>query len=102
MVSALLRLLCRDVKASNILLTRDGEAKVADVGLATMRDGFSSAHATTGTFLYAAPEILMGRPSTAKVPLSPKPLIRHRTPIPCGAHPRANPASCTLDETYAH
>ena len=61
----------RDVKTSNILLTRDGGAKVADVGLATMTDGFSSAHPATGTFLYAAPEVLMGRPSTAKVTMYP-------------------------------
>ena len=66
-MTSLLLLLRRDVKTSNILLTRNGEAKVADVGLATMTDGFSSAHATTGTFTYAAPEILMGQPSTAKV-----------------------------------
>ena len=60
------------MKTSNILLTRDGQAKVADVGLATMADSFSSPHLATGTFLYAAPEILMGRPSTAKV-LLPQP-----------------------------
>lgn len=57
----------RDVKSSNILLTRDNAAKVADVGLATMTDYFSSSSNTHGTFLYAAPEVLMGRPSTAKV-----------------------------------
>jgi len=54
------------VKTSNILLTAEGSAKVADVGLATMADHFSSAR-TAGTFLYAAPEILMGQPSTFKV-----------------------------------
>ncbi len=57
----------RDVKTSNILLTKDGQAKIADVGLATMTDAFSSAHMATGTFLYAAPEILLGQPSTEKV-----------------------------------
>ena len=59
----------RDVKTSNILLTRAGAAKIADVGLATMTDGFSSASNAHGTFLYAAPEVLMGKPSTAKVSL---------------------------------
>jgi hypothetical protein len=58
---------CRDVKTSNILLTKGGAAKVADVGLATMTDCFSSASNAHGTFLYAAPEVLMGKPSTAKV-----------------------------------
>ena len=60
-------LLRRDVKSSNILLTRDGAAKVGDVGLAMMTDYFSSASAATGTFAYAAPEILMGKPTTSKV-----------------------------------
>ncbi len=58
----------RDVKSSNILLTREGVAKVGDVGLAVMTDYFSSASAATGTFAYAAPEILMGKPTTEKVP----------------------------------
>ena len=61
------RLPDRDVKSSNILLTRDNVAKVADVGLATMTDYFSSSSNAHGTFLYAAPEVLMGKPSTAKV-----------------------------------
>jgi serine/threonine protein kinase len=56
----------RDVKSSNILLTREGVAKVGDVGLAMMTEYFSSASAATGTFAYAAPEILMGKPATNK------------------------------------
>ena len=32
-----------------------------------MTDYFSSASAATGTFAYAAPEILMGKPTTEKV-----------------------------------
>ena len=70
--------MCRDVKTSNILLTKDGQAKIADVGLATMTDAFSSAHMAIGTFLYAAPEILLGQPSTEKVPCqgSKSPTIR--------------------------
>ena len=57
----------RDVKSSNILLTREGVAKVGDVGLAIMTGYFSSASAATGTFAYAAPEILMGKATTNKV-----------------------------------
>jgi serine/threonine protein kinase len=66
-LSSELRVARRDVKSSNILLTRDGTAKVGDVGLAVMTDYFSSASAATGTFAYAAPEILMGKPTTSKV-----------------------------------
>ncbi len=58
--------LCRDVKPSNILLTEDGRAKVSDMGL-SRAEFFSSSHAVAGTFLYAAPEVLLGRPSNDKV-----------------------------------
>ena len=55
------------MNTSNVLLTREGSAKVADVGLATMTDYFSSATACPGTFMYVAPEVLMGRSSNTKV-----------------------------------
>ena len=57
---------CRDVKSSNILLTKEGVAKVADVGLASMTDQFSTSRGA-GTFTYAAPEILLGEPCSEKV-----------------------------------
>ena len=55
----------RDVKPSNILLTEDGRAKVSDMGL-SRADFFSSTTAFAGTFMYAAPEVLLGRPSNDK------------------------------------
>ena len=61
------------MKTSNVLLTREGSAKVADVGLATMTDYFSSATACPGTFMYVAPEVLLGRPSNKKVNPNPNP-----------------------------
>ena len=57
---------CRDVKPGNILLTEDGRAKVSDMGL-SRAEFFSSSHAFAGTFAYAAPEVLLGRPSNEKV-----------------------------------
>ena len=57
----------RDVKPSNILLTKHGVAKVADVGIASMVDHFSSAGAPYGTFAFAAPEVLMGEKCSEKV-----------------------------------
>lgn len=57
----------RDVKSPNVLLTKEGVAKVADVGLASMTDYFSTAGSACGTFTYAAPELLMGFQCTPKV-----------------------------------
>ena len=56
----------RDVKSSNIMLTKEGVPKVADVGLAQMSAYFSSSEAV-GTFAYSAPELLMGHKCTAMV-----------------------------------
>ena len=68
--------MCRDVKSSNILLTKDGQAKLADVGLALMADYFSSAGDTAaGTFAYAAPELLMGEHCGSKVSTASDPAM---------------------------
>ena len=51
----------RDLKSSNILLTAEGVAKVADVGLAKMAGHADLSYdPTAGTFAYAAPELLLG------------------------------------------
>ena len=55
------------MKSNNILLTRHGDAKVADVGLASMVDCFSAGMKTYGNFAHAAPEVLMGADCTDKV-----------------------------------
>ena len=59
----------RDVKSSNILLTAEGVAKIADVGLA--RVGATADQQSwdnvTGTFAYAAPELIIGTRCTDKV-----------------------------------
>ena len=57
-----------DVKSQNILLARDGTAKISDVGLARIlhRDYVTSLD-SSGTFAWAAPELLLGRRCTEKV-----------------------------------
>ena len=49
----------RDIKSSNILLARDGTAKLADVGLAKIlrNDFLSTLQGQLGTFAWAAPEV---------------------------------------------
>ena len=57
----------RDVKPSNILLSADGTAKLADLGIATAVDATSitGTGAIIGTLAYIAPERLRGKPGEA-------------------------------------
>jgi predicted Ser/Thr protein kinase len=61
----------RDIKPENILLTKKGEAKVADFGLAQLTLGgekvaMTQVGVTMGTPLYMSPEQVNGRPLDAR------------------------------------
>jgi serine/threonine protein kinase len=54
-----------DVKAGNVMLTRDFAAKLGDVGLSkAMTHTFASKQGGVGTFAWCAPEVLQGKPCT--------------------------------------
>ena len=59
----------RDLKTSNILLSAEGVAKIADVGLAKVltNSDLQSSENVSGTFAYAAPELLIGSRCNDKV-----------------------------------
>ena len=53
--------LCRDLKSKNILLTKGGDAKISDVGMAKiMAEGYLTMDKAIGTFAWAAPELILG------------------------------------------
>jgi eukaryotic-like serine/threonine-protein kinase len=60
----------RDVKPSNVILTPQGRAKIADFGIArTENSGLTMAHSVLGTPTYMAPEQFMGKAIDHRVDL---------------------------------
>jgi serine/threonine protein kinase len=56
----------QDIKSANVLLTRDGTAKLADVGMSRVLSRSHLSPGGTGTFAWSAPEVLAGRRCSEK------------------------------------
>ena len=54
----------RDLKPANILLGKDGEPAIADLGLARLVDAVTSSGTTTCTPAFSSPGVLRGDPAT--------------------------------------
>ncbi len=58
----------RDLKTSNVLLTKEHLAKISDVGLACIQSGSDNTYEfAQGTFSYVAPEVILGDKCTKAV-----------------------------------
>jgi tetratricopeptide (TPR) repeat protein len=74
----------RDLKPDNALVTKEGEVKVLDFGLAALREK-REAEQVVGTLSYIAPEVLQGQPATGASDLYAVGLIAYQ--MIAGSHP---------------
>ena len=65
------RVLHRDIKPQNVLFTVDGQAKLADFGIAKAKDltALTMVGQVMGTFAYMAPESICGKPGDERTDL---------------------------------
>jgi eukaryotic-like serine/threonine-protein kinase len=91
----------RDVSPSNILISREGEVKVADFGIARVEGVSSGTQPGTfkGKLAYASPETLHGEPATALSDQFSLGLLLHE--LLTGQHPFSRPSGDPMAIAFA-
>ncbi|HOX45294.1 MAG TPA: serine/threonine-protein kinase [Myxococcota bacterium] len=90
-----------DVSPSNILVTRDGQVKLADFGLARLRSAAAADGVLAGKLCYMSPEQASGEPLRPQSDLFALGLVLYELLTGVRAYPPREPTGAMLEELRA-